>query len=83
MAYYKIINGEYIIGIGTGSGEVEITREEYETILSVIRSCPAAEPGYVYKLRTDLTWEQVEAPRAEADPEISDAEAVGIITGVI
>ena len=58
--YYKNVSGGYITVIGTGTGDVEITREEYEQILSVIRSRPEPDDGFDYKLRTDLTWEQVE-----------------------
>jgi hypothetical protein len=79
--YYKNIAGGYITVIGTGIGDVEIAQEEYEHILSVVRSCPTAEPGYMYKLKTDLTWEQVEAPPEDIDPEISDKEAMDIILG--
>ena len=79
--YFKNTEGEYIISITTSSGEAEITKEEYDHILSVIRSRPTAEPGYMYKLKTDLTWEQVEAPPKETDPEVSDREALNIILG--
>jgi len=79
--YYKIIEGEYITAIGTGIGDVEITQEEYENILSIIRDRPTPETGYTYKLRTDLTWELVEAPVEPVDDEISDAEALDIILG--
>ena len=80
-SYYKIIEGEYITAIGTGIGDVEITQEEYENILSIIRNRPTPEAGYTYKLRTDLTWELVEAPVEPVDDEISDAEALDIILG--
>lgn len=79
--HFKNIAGEYLTSIGTGSGMVEITKEEYEHILSVILSCPTAEPGYMYKLKADLTWEQVEDQPEETDPEISDEEAMNIILG--
>lgn len=79
--YFKNIAGEYLTSIGTGSGMVEITKEEYEHILSVILSCPTAEQGYMYKLKTDLTWEPVELP-PEDEPDLSDAEAMAIILGV-
>ena len=81
--FFKNYDGDYILSIGEGIGDTEITQEEYEHILSVIRSRPAAEPGYMYKLKIDLTWEQVEAPPVETDPELSDEEAINIITGVI
>lgn len=79
--YYKNIEGEYITGIGTGIGDMEIIQEEYEYILSIIRNRPTPEAGYTYKLRTDLTWELVEAPVEPVDDEISDAEALDIILG--
>ncbi|MBQ7887540.1 MAG: hypothetical protein IJ313_11715 [Clostridia bacterium] len=78
--YYKHVEGEYIAAIGTGPGGEEITREEYDQILSVICACPTAETGYMYKLRSDLTWELVQAPAA-SDPIISDSEALSIILG--
>lgn len=79
--YYKIIEGEYITAIGTGIGDAEIAQEEYENILSIIRNRPTPEEGYTYRLRTDLTWEMVEAPVEPVDDEISDAEALDIILG--
>lgn len=80
--YFKLIENDHIILISTGSGDGEISREEYETILSAIRKRPVSEPGYVYKLRTDLTWELCEVPPIEeADEEIPDSEALSIILG--
>lgn len=83
MQYYKLVDEEgYIFCIGTGNGGEEISQAEYETILSVINNCPVAEPGFVYKLRTDLTWELCEVPPVEeVDEEISDTEALLIILG--
>ena len=82
MRYYKVLDGNgYIISIGKGNGDEEITQEEYETILSVIRNRPVSEPGYVYRLRTDLTWEKMEVPVVEFEEEISDTEALAIILG--
>ena len=65
MRYYKIIEDGYVLSIGTGSGGSEITKEEYEDIISVIRSAPTAEVGYGYRLKTDLTWELYELPPVE------------------
>lgn len=72
--YYKNIDGDHITAIGTGIGDVEITKEEYEAILEIIRSRPIPEVGYDYKLKTDLTWELVEAPVPEEDPEATEAD---------
>lgn len=74
MRYYKNIEDTYILAIGTGVGGEEITQEEYENILSVIRNRPIAETGYVYRLRTDLTWELAEAPVVEDDAEATEAD---------
>lgn len=79
--YFKNIEGEYLTAISTGTGMEEITQEEYEHILSVIRSAPVAEEGYQYHLKTDLTWELAELPAPEADPEIGASEALDIIIG--
>lgn len=79
MKWFKNIKDEYITVIGTGAGDVEITQEEYENILSVIRNRPTPEAGYDYRLRTDLTWELVEAPAV--DDEIGADEALDIILG--
>lgn len=82
MKYFKNVENEYIASISTASGQVEITQEEYENILSVIHDQPVAESGYAYKLRTDLTWELVEVPVVEDENvEISDTEALNIILG--
>lgn len=75
MRYYKIIEDGYVLSIGTGSGGSEITKEEYEDIISVIRSAPTAESGYQYRLKADLTWELVELPpEPEYDPEATEAD---------
>lgn len=79
--YYKNIEDGFITFLSTGSGQVKITQEEYDHILSVIRNRPTPEAGYGYKLCTDLTWELVELPPAPEDPEISDADALDIILG--
>lgn len=65
MRYYKNIEADCITGIGTGSGSEEITAEEYENILTIIKSRPTSEVGYGYRLKTDLTWELHELPPVE------------------
>lgn len=80
--YYKNIEGDYITAIGTGNGGVEITYEEYENILHVIRNRHTTSAGYDYRLKTDLTWELVEVPVVtDEDDEISADEALDIILG--
>ena len=60
MRYYKMIENGYIIAIGIGFDDVEITADEYAAILKIIQSKPIAENGYAYRLKEDLTWEMVE-----------------------
>ena len=83
MRYYKIISNRYLIAIGTGSGGTEITESEYNNLLGIIRNKPIAESGYDYRLKSDLTWELCELPPVPVpeDEEISDTEALNIITG--
>ena len=84
MKYNKQVSNGYISAIGTGHGGVEIMEDEYNEIMAIIQSCPAAE-GKGYSLKTDLTWESYDLP-PEPEPsdedELSDAEALNVIMGV-
>lgn len=62
MKYYKLTDNGYIVLIGENCGGTEITEDEYNGIMSVIREKPTAPEGYDYKLKTDLTWELYELP---------------------
>ena len=83
MRYYKQLSDNYILAIGTGPGGTEITKTEYNSILSVIQSRPTSETQG-YRLRTDLTLEAYDLP-PEPEPsdedEISDEEAFNILIG--
>lgn len=83
MRYYKIVNGDYLIAVGTGNGGEEITEAEYNNIVDMIRRSPAAPEGYGYRLKSDLTWELWELPvtAEETDPELTAEEALDIILG--
>lgn len=84
MKYHKQVSNIYLIAIGTGPGGVEITEDEYNAIMDVIRNRPAVE-GKGYRLKSDLTWEAYDLP-PEPEPsdedELSDAEALNVILGV-
>lgn len=84
MRYYKQTFDNDILVIGIGAGGTEITETEYNDIMAIIQSCPAAE-GKGYRLKTDLTWEAYDLP-PEPEPsdadELSDAEALNMILGV-
>ena len=81
MKYFKNVEDHFLVSVSTGAGMEEITQEEYRHILSVVRSSPEAGEGFTYRLKTDLTWELVELPPEDDDPELSDADALDIILG--
>ena len=81
--YYKQTDSMYILAIGVGAGGIEISADEYSEILSVIQNRPTAE-GKGYRLKADLTWEEYDpptVPEPSDDDEITDTEALQIITG--
>ncbi len=82
MRFYKQISDGYILAIGTGNGGTEITDGEYNGILSVIHSKPAATKTTDYRLREDLTWEEYPVDPPDPDPEIDDTELLNILMGV-
>ena len=83
MRYYKNVEDNNITAIGTGIGNIEVTKTEYDELMSIIKNKPEAPEGFEYRLLTNLTWELHEVPVDEVDPddEISDEEALAIITG--
>ena len=82
--YFKKLQNNYILAIGTGAGGTEITKAEYDEIMAIIQNRPAAG-GKGYRLKTDLTWEEYDLP-PEPEPsdedELSDTEALNVIMGV-
>lgn len=82
MKYYKLIFGDYILGIACGkSSAIEITVEEYNTIKSVIENKPMPTGQYDYRLKKDLTWERYEVDPPTPEDEVSDSEALEILLG--
>lgn len=67
--FYKYINDNFIIGVGTGSGGEEITEQEYSNILDKINNRPEAPEGYSYRLTTAMEWELCETPNIEPTAE--------------
>ena len=75
--FYKYINENFIIGVGIGSGGEEITEEEYNKILAIIKNRPQAPEGYSYRLTTAMEWELCEVPKIEPttdEEEIIESE---------
>lgn len=63
MKYYKIVDGNYILAIARAMSSigVEISREEYEKIRTVLKDKPFGDGIAVYRLRNDkLVWEQID-----------------------
>lgn len=64
MRYFKMLDGEYIIAVGTSNDETveydhEITKEEYDTVRAVVSTIPKNPPeGYRYRL-DDVTKKYV------------------------
>lgn len=82
MRYYKDIQDGFIVAIGTGGGGVEITENEYSSIIAVIRNKPARTDTTDCHLREDLTWEEyerIEPP--DDDEEASPEEVLDILLG--
>lgn len=67
--FYKYINDNFIIGVGTGSGGEKISEQEYKDILNKINNRPEAPEGYSYRLTTDMEWELCETPKIEPTAE--------------
>ena len=85
MKYYKLIENDYIKGIGTGNGGIEITETEYNEIMEIIQNKPQSDV-YGYKLKVDKTWEKYELPPKE-EIELSEveqkAQAYDILVGEV
>ena len=83
--FYKEIHGNYITSFGTGPGQIKITENEYAALHQIIRQRPVPPEGKDYRLRADtLEWEEYDLPQPpprDDSTEISDAEALAILTG--
>lgn len=83
MRHYKIVDGVYIIGIGTGGGGEEITAAEYDNIMTTIQNRPAETEETGYRLKTDLTWESYAKPAPDPDPDATDEEILDALEGAL
>ena len=79
MTHSKEIENGYIVGAWSGldRGE-EISEEEYQTIYNALINPPERKDGYYYKLKTDLTWEEIK-DEYEAEPTEEDDTAAMLV----
>ena len=69
MKYFKNIENGYIVSVSTMQGQTEISEEEYNTILLIIKNTPVFNNGFMYRLKENLTFELVEIPKEEISNE--------------
>ena len=81
MRYYKDVQNGFIVAIGTGGGGVEITEDEYESILAVIRNKPARMETTDFHLLESLIWQEYERIDPPDETEPSAEEIVDILLG--
>lgn len=72
VRYYKLIENGYFLGVGIGNIGTEITKEEHDQLLEVIKNHPTGEANCGYSLREDLTWEKCEMPHVEEEATETD-----------
>ena len=58
-----------------------ITEEEYNQIMEIIRNKPVQLDGFDYRLKEDLIWEQYKLPERQSDYELTSQEALDVIVG--
>lgn len=83
MRFYKIVTDGIITGIGTGAGGTEITQDEYDSILSAIRSKPADTETVGYRLTAGMSWEAYDKEPAEVPDEIEMDEVMTVLEGIV
>jgi hypothetical protein len=79
MRYYKILDNNYILAIGTGLGGIEIIETEYNHILSLLHNIPIAPSGYAYRLTEELEWELYEAPIIEEEELATEEDYIAAL----
>lgn len=85
MRYYKLTEDGYFTFVGIGTGGVEITKDEYDAVLTAIKNKPTKTEHTDYRLKENLTWEmyeiQPQPDPPEPEPDIEPEEALSILLG--
>ena len=83
IRYYRIDKDGYLVMIGTGNGGEEITAEEYNEIIEVLKTKPTPTESTDYMLKSDLTWEQYEVEPVIIDEELTAEEIAQALAEVL
>lgn len=81
MRFYKIIQNGFLECVGQGLDGEEITEQEYNDLLAIIRNKPADPEGYIYRINEANEYVLVEAPPAPPEAPLSADELVEILLG--
>ena len=68
--YQQNTKDGYIVSIVKGVTNGNLTEEEYNGIIEVIRNKPIADKGFDYKLKENLTWELYDLPKSEEEETV-------------
>ena len=82
MRYYKKIRNGYLGIIGTGAGGIEITEQEYNALLDLIRNKPAPPDNtHDYRITEAGEYEFVEVEPIPEPTEATADEVLDILRG--
>lgn len=84
MKYYKTIENTVITGIGSGSmiheNQIEITKEEYDSLMAIIQDKPVDTFESVYELKESGMYEPRERTHEEVIHWYAEIVYVGTIS---
>lgn len=81
MKYYKNTENGYITSVSTAIGEIEVTEDEYNAIINLIKTKPEDGENYIYMLNaTTMRWNKVNVE--PIGPVSEDAEEGDFISAL-
>ena len=83
MRYYRIDKDGYLVMIGTGNGGEEITAEEYNNIIEVLKTKPTPTETTDYRLTSNLEWESYEVEPVTIDEDLTAEEIAEALAEVL
>ena len=81
--FYLTTNNHIVVAVGETAGEIRtITELEYSEIMELLANKPKSDdPRYDYRLKDDLELELFEIEPDTPREELTDEEALNILTG--